>query len=316
MKGVRCLVLGAGGFLGSALGRALVANGAIVTGYGRSVRFRRALDPELKWIEGSLADQKALAKAVANQEIAFHLVGNSTPDSSNLDPAAECSENVLPTLSLLAMCHAHGVRKVVFCSSGGTVYGASTQSPIPETSSTNPISAYGVSKLMIEKYLALFHHLHGLDFQVLRVANPYGSFQSPFRPQGIVAVMIQRALRRESIEIWGTGDVIRDFIHVDDVAMAFIHAAVYAGPHKIMNVGSGEGRSINQIASEIPAILGFSDIEKVYKAGRPADVPNNVLDISLIGRETGWRPTVSWPEGVKRAAHWTADYFGLAVPQP
>ena len=172
IRGVRCLVLGAGGFLGLALSRVLAASGAIVTGFGRSVRFPRALDSNIAWREGRLSDSSALTKAVANQEVVFHLIGDSNPESSNRDPIAECADNVLATLRLLEVCRAEGVRKIIFGSSGGAVYGPPTQIPIPEISATNPISAYGISKLTIEKHLALYHYLHGLDYHVLRMANP------------------------------------------------------------------------------------------------------------------------------------------------
>jgi UDP-glucose 4-epimerase len=311
IKGVRCLVLGAGGFLGTHLGRALVRAGAVVAGFGRSVRFPSAQDPAVKWMEGNLSDRRALESAVAGAEIVFHLIGESFPEISNEDPLSECADMIMPTLALLDICRAKGVRKIVYGSSGGAVYGISPTIPIPETAPTNPISAYGIGKLTIEKYLALYRHLHGIDFQVLRLANPYGPYQSPLRPQGVVSVVIYRALRGEPIEINGTGEAIRDYIHVEDAVSAFIEAARYAGPHKVMNVGSGQGRSVVQVAADIRDVLNLDEISKTYGVARKGDVPTNILDASLIRREVGWSPAVSWPDGLRGTASWIRDQFGL-----
>jgi UDP-glucose 4-epimerase len=311
IKGVPCLVLGAGGFLGIHLGRALVRAGAVVAGFGRSVRFPGAQDPAVDWVEGNFSDRGALERAVAESEIVFHLIGESFPEMSNEDPLAECADMIMPTLALLDICRAKRVRKIVYCSSGGAVYGISTTIPVPETALTNPISAYGIAKLTIEKYLALYRHLYGIDFQVLRLANPYGPYQSPLRSQGVVSVMIYRALRGEPIEIWGTGEAIRDYIHVEDAVSAFIEAARYVGPHKVMNVGSGRGRSVAEVAADVGEMLDLDGILKTYGAARKGDVQTNILDASLIRRELGWSPTVSWPDGLRGTASWIRDQFGL-----
>lgn len=213
---------------------------------------------------------------------------------------------MLGTLRFLDICNDAAVRKIVFASSGGTVYGQADGHPIPETAPTHPISAYGVGKLAIEKYLSLYHHLYGLEYLALRVANAYGPRQSVLKRQGVVAAMLDHALAGKSLEIWGTGEVVRDFVHIDDVVTAFLWAATYDGPHSVMNVGSGVGRSINQVASDIEAIAGTAELARTYRAGRAADVPVNVLDISLITRETLWRPRLTWLDGLQDTARWMA----------
>ena len=199
--------------------------------------------------------------------------------------------------------------KVIFVSSGGTVYGVPEHLPICESHPTDPISAYGISKLAIEKYLGLYRRLHGLDYCVLRVANPYGPYQVPFNNQGVVASILQRALSGEAVEIWGDGEIVRDFIHIDDVVDTLIAAVDYAGPKRVFNVGSGIGRSVNQIITDVETVLKLGPIARDYKPARPADVPVNVLDIGLIQREMGWRPCIDWLEGLRSTGSWMTRWL-------
>jgi UDP-glucose 4-epimerase len=305
MRGRRCLVLGAGGFIGTNLCRHLVELGAEVRGFGRSSSFPEAL-AEVEWIAGDFADRTAVARAVHNIELVFHLVGGSLPESSNRDPVADLSANVVNTLHLLEACRRSEVQKLVFASSGGTVYGIPGQIPIPESAPTDPIAAYGISKLAIEKYLALYRHLHGLDYAVLRMANPFGPFQTGERKQGAIAAFVRQALAGNTLEIWGDGEVVRDFVYISDVAEAFAAAARYRGPHPVFNVGQGEGHSINQILADIELVLGRGGLAKRYLPSRLADVPVNVLDIGLIERELGWRPRTDWLAGLRATVDWIA----------
>jgi UDP-glucose 4-epimerase len=253
-----------------------------------------------------LEDSAAVAEAAQGQEIGFHLLSGSVPGQPGQKPTSDLVTNVLGTLRFLDICNAAAVRRIVFASSGGTVYGPANRYPIPEAAPTDPISAYGVGKLAIEKYLGLYHHLYGLEYFALRVANVYGPLQSPLKRQGVVAAMLDRALAGKPLEIWGTGEIVRDFVHIDDVVSAFLLAATYDGPHRVMNVGSGTGLSINQVASDIEAIAGTANVTRIYRAGRAADVPVNILDISLITRETRWRPRRPWLDGLRSTAGWMA----------
>lgn len=307
LAGLHCLVLGAGGFIGTALCRALCDRGAEVQGFGRAPTYVDAIDPRVTWTTGDFADTAALAKAVDGQQIVFHLISGSVPSSSTIQIAADFVPNTQGTLALLDICRSAGVRKIIFASSGGTVYGVGSGEPLSEMAATDPISAYGVTKLTIEKFLLLYHLHFGLDFQILRLANPYGPHQSPLRRQGVVAAILYRALTRKPVEIWGDGDVTRDFIYVDDVARAFVEMVNYSGRHKLMNVGSGEGRSINQVIKDINQVISPVEVETVLRAGRATDVPVNILDPGLIMAETDWHPRVSWLEGVSATASWMKD---------
>jgi UDP-glucose 4-epimerase len=302
LVGMPCVVLGGGGFIGTHLCQALTSHRALPRGFGRSLAHPEAL-ASIPWHTGEFSDRSALARAVEGSEIVFHLLGGSTPESSNKDPLGDLLGSTAATLQLLEICRAAKVRKVVFVSSGGTVYGIPKHVPIPESAPTDPISAYGISKLSIEKYLHLYKHLYGLDFTVMRVANPFGPYQNPTRRQGLIAALMHRVLNHQPIEIWGDGNVVRDFVYVDDVIDALIGVIGYNGPHRIFNVGAGVGRSVIEVAEDIASVFGH-DIQRVFKPGRPTDVPTNVLDISLIGAELGWHPKTPWINALKQTGDW------------
>ncbi|MDB5415460.1 MAG: NAD-dependent epimerase/dehydratase [Rubritepida sp.] len=301
-----CLVLGGGGFLGTHLCNALAALGARVHAFGRSRTEAAVIDRRVHWTAGEFNDIAALAKVIEGQETVFHLISASVPESSNRDPAADLSANTIGTLHLLELLRSGGVQKLIFTSSGGTVYGVPEHIPIKETAATDPISAYGISKLATEKYLALYHRLHGLDYRILRVSNPYGRYQAVHRRQGVVGALLHRAVTGEPLEIWGTGDVTRDFIHVEDVVAAMLSAHAYQGSHRLFNVGSGHGMSIREVADSVERALGRGPLERNYMRTRAADVPVNILDTSLIQRETGWRPRVDWEEGLADTLSWVS----------
>lgn len=306
LDGTRCLIMGGGGFLGIHLANALTRQGAVVRAFGRTLTDPRQLDGRVHWSSGHFEDRAAVAAAVRGQEIVFHCLSGSVPGQPGQKPASDLETNVLGTLRFLDICNAAAVRRIVFASSGGTVYGPAERCPTPEAASTDPISAYGVGKLAIEKYLALYQHLYGLEYLALRIANIYGPLQSTLKRQGVVAAMLDHALAGKPLEIWGTGEVVRDFVHIDDVVAAFLLAATYDGPHRVMNVGSGTGLTINQVASDIETVAGTANLSRIYRAGRAADVPVNILDISLIARETGWQPRRRWLDGLRSTAHWMA----------
>ncbi|MHB2208496.1 NAD-dependent epimerase/dehydratase family protein [Methylobacterium sp. CM6257] len=312
LAGVRCLVLGGSGFLGLNLCNRLARAGAEVTCFSRSHPQPEVLDRRVARVTGQFADRLAIANAVERQDVVFHLIAGSIPESSNRDPSAELAAAPIATLHLLEICRSARIKKLVFSSSGGAIYGIPRAIPIPEQAPTDPISAYGISKLMIEKSLYLYRHLHGIDYQILRIANPYGRFQLGTKHQGLIGSYIHRVLSGLPLEVWGTGEVVRDFLHIDDVSEAFLAAVTYDGPHRVMNVGSGTGLSVNQIITELQAAFGRQHLPCVHKPSRAADVPANVLDTALIRSELGWQPRVALREGLISTIAWMRAHLAEA----
>ena len=306
---MRCVLLGGAGFQGSHIAEALLAAGHSVRIFDRPDRDHEApqsLRDNATWLEGDFINPADTNAAVAGCDVVLHFVSTTLPKASNENPAYDVETNVIGTLRMLEHCVRHRVRKVIFISSGGTVYGVPRQVPIPESHATEPTCSYGIGKLAVEKYLSLYHTLHGLDYCVLRVANPYGERQRVASAQGAVTVFLDRALRGLPIEIWGDGSVVRDYIYVGDVARAFVAAVGYSGDERVINVGSGEGRSLKDIVSAIEKTLG-RPVKVNYLPGRPFDVSSNVLDISRAARCLNWRPKVTFAEGLARTATWLQE---------
>jgi UDP-glucose 4-epimerase len=294
-------VLGGGGFLGVNLCRRLVSSGWRVRAFGRQCLFLEALEG-VEWYQGDFTDPSALASAIASCDVIFHLVHATTPYSANLDMTADL-QNVASTIALLDISRDLGVKRIVFVSTGGVVYGQASQIPISEAAPTEPIAAYGISKLAIEKYLALYQHLHGLDFRVLRVANPFGPFQVAAKNQGIIAALISHALDDEATEIWGDGSAVRDYIFIDDVVDAMEAAAADRSDMRIFNIGSGRGRSLREIIAAIETQLDRK-LDLIWKPARPIDVRTSVLLTERAREVLGWVPKMSFEDGLRHTIAW------------
>jgi UDP-glucose 4-epimerase len=236
-------------------------------------------------------------------DVVLHLVSTTLPKNSNDDPIYDVQSNLVATLQMLNAMVAHNVRKIVFISSGGTVYGNPMYLPIDEKHPTDPLVSYGITKLAIEKYLQMYSLLHGISAITLRVANPYGERQRIETAQGAVGVFLHHALKGLPIEIWGDGSVTRDYIHVSDVAEAFVRAVGYSGARSCFNISFGAGTSLNELVDMLEDVLG-KPVERRYLPGRPFDVPVSVLSNDLARDELEWAPSISMRDGIARAAEW------------
>jgi UDP-glucose 4-epimerase len=308
----RFLVLGGGGFLGSHLVEAVRAQGHPVRVFDRLPRRSAAwLSDDVEWIEGDFGNRGDVATAVDGCDVVFHLVATTLPKTSNDDPSHDLESNLLPTVRFLDLARDHGVAKVVFASSGGTVYGIPQEVPIRETHPTQPICSYGIHKLAIEHYLHLYRQLYGLEYVVLRLANPFGERQRADASQGAVAVFLDKASKGEEITVWGDGSVIRDYVYVGDVARAFCLAGEPQAPAGVYNIGSGRGQSLLELLDAIRELLGRA-VARRHVEGRPFDVPVNILDTRLAASALGWQPRYSFSEGLKR----TLDYLSSKPSGP
>jgi UDP-glucose 4-epimerase len=300
------VIFGGGGFIGSNIADRLLLDGHKLRIFERPrvAPYRKFLEAEqVEWIAGDLSSTHDVSDAVSGMDVVLHLVSTTLPKSSNDDPIYDVQSNVVATLQMLNAMVAHKVGKIVFISSGGTVYGNPTYLPIDEKHPTDPLVSYGITKLTIEKYLQMYNHLFGIKAVTLRVANPYGERQRVETAQGAVGVFLHRAINGMPIEIWGDGSVTRDYIHVSDVAEAFVCAVGYQGTKSCFNVSSGAGTSLNALISMLESALG-KHIDVRYKPGRPFDVPVSVLSNDLAREELKWMPKISMHEGIVRTSEW------------
>jgi len=303
---LHCLVLGGAGFIGSHIVDALIARDHRVRIFDlpriNTLNLKQSMD-SVEILSGDFNNVNDILSALEDIDVVVHLVCTTLPGPSNENPAYDVESNVIGTLNLLKQAVAKGVKKIIFPSSGGTVYGIPQSVPIPETHATNPICSYGVTKLAIEKYLALFHHLYGLDYTILRLANPYGERQRINSVQGAVTVFLGKTLSRHPITIWGDGSVARDYFYISDLVSAFMAAIESDSPSKIYNISGGLPYSLNDILSVIRKVTGMQP-EVRYTQGRRLDVPVNCLDIHLAKKELGWQPKISLEEGIARTWEW------------
>lgn len=302
---MKCVVIGGGGFIGSHLSEALLENGHQVRVFDKQgARFLPMLERAGADIfAGDFLSQDDIQKALQNADVVYHLISATVPQVSNENPIFDVEANVLGTLRLLNAAREANIKKIVFASSGGTVYGIPKEIPIHEAHPTNPTSSYGITKLTIEKYLQLYSTLYGLNYCILRIANAYGERQPVTGTQGVIGAFLLKAIRNDTITVWGDGSVVRDYIYVNDIIDAFMKAAVYDGEPKIFNVGGGQGHSVNDIITILQEVIQ-RPLTIDYLPGRIFDIPTNVLDISNAKTHLHWQPTVELLEGIWRTYQW------------
>ena len=299
----RVCIVGGNGFLGSHITDALLEGGHSVRSFDlRPEAYREPLDG-VEYVFGDITDAEAVRSAIRGSQVVIHTLTTTTPKTSNDDIAFDIETNLTATVRLLESCVAEGVERVVYFSSGGTVYGPPKVVPIPEDHETTPICSYAVVKLAVEHYLGMFQALHGLDYVILRLSNPFGPRQNPALMLGAISVFANRALAGETITIWGDGSVVRDFIDVRDVASAAMAAALGDAANITLNIGSGSGTSVNDIVAAIESVLGH-DIAVERTEARSLDVPVSVLDISRAVEILDWQPTISLADGIRDYIAW------------
>ena len=296
-----CVVFGGSGFLGQRLCKKLVEAEFRVRSVSRAGPPRGEAQPwwtSVEWISANLGTENA-APALVGADLVFHLASSTYPSTSNVDAAFDVESNLVGCLRMLRAAIESQVKRIVFVSSGGTVYGVPRENPIPETHPNDPICSYGIHKLAVEKYLYLYRALNHLDSIVLRVSNLYGEFQNLDRPMGAVSHFVHRAVNGVPIEIWGDGTIRRDYVHVDDVVDALLKTIDYRGPEYVFNIGSGRSVSLNELVDLIRRRV-LNGVAVKYLPPRSFDVPENVLDTTRALRELGWSPAIDLETGLDR----------------
>ena len=297
---MKCLVLGGAGFIGSHLSELLLSLGHELYIYEHPAANKKnlsSIDGQYILYQGDFCTERNFLRYLHNIDIVFHLISTTTPRSSNENPEKDIEQNALASLRLFDACRASAIQALYFLSSGGTVYGNPQHVPIAETHPTDPICSYGIQKLMIEKYLHLYQHLYGLNYRVIRAANPFGPRQNAFANQGVIAAFVAKAIRNETLTVWGDGSIVRDFLFIHDLMDAMQLILEYQGPMRIFNIGSGQGTSVSFLIATMEQILG-KNLDVQYAPVNALDVKSNVLDIRQALSELGWKPKTSLEKGL------------------
>lgn len=300
---MRVLLIGGNGFIGSHL-----VDGLRSGGHAVSVLDPRAARADLDWRgvnyrRAAYSDRAALGDMLDGCDVVLHLASTTVPSTSNLDPARDVSSNLIDSLALIAAMRERGLRRIVFFSSGGTVYGNPDHLPVSENHPLRPISSYGVVKAAIEQYLLMYRQLGDLDPLILRPSNPYGPRQVASGRQGFIATALACAREDRPLQIWGDGGAVRDYLYIDDL-VALVARAVNGSACGVYNAGSGTGYSLNAVRAAVEQVTGRT-MRVEHLPARGYDVREVVLDIAAAGARFGWRPSVGLEEGI--ALTWRRD---------
>jgi UDP-glucose 4-epimerase len=302
---MKVLVTGGAGFIGSHLVDRLVQEGhEVVVVDNLSTGKRRNLNRAARFFKLDIQSWR-LERVFRNERpnIVMHLAAQMNVRKSVEDPVFDAQVNVLGTLNVLQQAIKHGVRKVVFSSSGGAIYGEQEIYPAPESHITRPLSPYGISKLCGEQYLSYYQRVSGLQVVSLRYANVYGPRQDPDGEAGVVAIFIQKLLNNEQAIVNGNGRQTRDFVYVEDIVEANL-AVMGQETQGTYNVGTGEETSINDLLRIIVNRTN-STCKEVHGPAKTGEQVRSVIDSCKLRQELSWEPRTELSEGLKR----TVDYF-------
>ena len=298
-------VFGANGFIGRHLVRALIARGHKTVCFGRHF----PLDFQLEF--DGLAEMRLID---LNDDIDTHtkifgithvvqLINSSNASMGNKRVVEDIRSNIVPHVNFMNSCIMSDVRSFTFLSSGGTVYGRPMSIPVAEDHPTQPISSYGLSKLVTEQYLQMLCRDTAMNFTILRVANSYGPGQLGMGGQGLIGTILQKFKQDEAVTIFGDGLSERDYLYIDDTVDAIVRSIEGEPSNDVINIGSGSGRSILAVLASVEAAMG-SPIARHHVASRGTDVTSNVLDPAKAEQLLGWKPFTAFDDGVKQTVEW------------
>ena len=306
---MRILVTGGAGFIGSNVADRFVELGHEVAVFDDlSSGFREFVPAKAKFYEGDLRSADDVERAIADfhPEVVDHHAAQIDVRRSVSDPVFDATTNILGGLRMLESCTRHGVKKVVYASTGGALYGEGRQLPATEDHPVNPEAPYGASKHTLEHYLYIWKLLHGLDYTALRYPNVYGPRQNPHGEAGVNAIFIGLMLEGKRPKIFGTGEQVRDYLFVSDVVEGNV-LALTKGSGEMVNLGTGVGTSVLDIVRDLNAILG-TNIEPIFEAARPGEIQRIYLDATRAKQVLGWAPTVPFLEGLRRTVDWSKHH--------
>jgi len=301
----KCLILGAGGFMGKSLCKELVKDYEIVAFDRKIPEELMAIKGNIKCVEGDFVEMKDFSPLLEGVDKVIHLISTTIPQEETAGIDMEIMQNVIPTVRLLESMVKTFVPEIVFSSSGGTIYGETGEHLNEIGDELHPICGYGMQKKVIESYLEFYGLRYGINYKIMRISNPYGVGQNPEKPQGVIPIFVYRLLHDMPITVYGDGNSERDYIYMPDLINAFKCVLKYNGNVHIFNVGSGNAHTLNEIIEIIEQKTGkqFSEID--YQAKRKCDVSKNVLKVDATQRELQWKAEMDLVQGIEKVI----DYY-------
>lgn len=301
---MKILVTGGAGFIGSWVADSYISNGheVLILDDLSSGRLEN-INAKAAFIKGDVRDH-GLIKSVMDDfrpDVVNHHAAQIDVRKSVEDPAYDAEVNIIGSITLLENSVKHGVKKFVFASTGGAIYGEPEDIPADESTPPMPISAYGTSKYAVEKYLEYYRHIYSLDFVALRYANVYGPRQNPHGEAGVVAIFCSRILSGKTCLIYGDGGQTRDYVYVGDVARA--NALALNSKSGSYNIGTGVETSVNDLVNELGVASG-QVFNTEYAEARAGEVQRISLGADLAEEVLGWEPRVFLDEGIRNTWEW------------
>ena len=319
--GKSVLLIGGSGFIGSSVAGLLVNQGCNVTVAARSSEVPDGISglardfPELlNYASGDCSNEEFVSGLIEAHEDIVYLAHSWKGRALSAGRPIDLTGNLEQALCVMSISAQFG-RPLILISTGGALYGETDSFPIHETQDANPVSAYGLTKLMIESYAGYFARTAGLMYTCLRPGNAYGEGQLPFRGQGFVATAIARAIQGVPVQIYGRPGAVRDYVYISDLAEAIVLAVEKGAVGKTYNIGTGQGSSNDHILDMLDPVCAQFRIEIIreYLPGRQQDVSKNILDSGAFIKDTGWRPRVGLCSGLEKAFNWLRENPSLLV---
>ena len=301
MEKFKVMVTGGAGFIGSHVCEALHNAGHQVIAIDSMERGKREnLAENIELIEQDIRDKLGVEKIFGDYkpDIVVHHAAQVSVRDSVEDPKFDADVNIAGSLTLLEACRRFGVKRFIFASTGGAIYGEQDTFPAPETHPERPLSPYGVAKLSVEKYLHYYQTVHGISWAALRYSNVYGPRQDPHGEAGVVAIFCQKMLSGDTPLINGDGEQTRDYVYVGDVARANL-SAVDSGIRGPINVATGVETTVNEIFRKLRDLSG-KDVEEKHGEAKQGEQRRSVLDTTRAKEELGWEPEMELKDGLEK----------------
>ncbi|MEJ5314680.1 MAG: NAD-dependent epimerase/dehydratase family protein [Anaerolinea sp.] len=302
---MKILVTGGAGFIGSHVVDLMIEAGHdVVVVDNLSTGRQRNLNPKARFYQVDIRDPEL--RYVFEQEkpdVVDHHAAQMNVRRSVTDPLYDADVNIRGSVHLLELCREFHVRKIIYISSGGAVYGEPVYLPCDEEHPVRPLCPYGLTKYAFELYLYIYQQNYGIDYTVFRYPNVYGPRQDPLGEAGVIAIFTGQMLRGQPVTIYGSGEQVRDYVHVHDCALANL-LALENGSGRVYNLGSGQGTSVNELFRRLKSITGYTG-EPVYAPAKVGETFKIYLNAQRAKEELGWSQTISLDEGLSQTVEYT-----------